>query len=88
MLIIAAVFALGLIYLFQTSCLVRHSYNIRSAQKEMDRLAEENKKIQAEISISQSLPKLEEAIRDFGMAKADDIKHLEGAGGKVAISKP
>jgi cell division protein FtsB len=87
-LIIAAVFALGLVYLFQVSCLIKQSYNIRSAQKEMDSLVEENKKIQAEISMSQSLPKLEEAIKDFGMAKADNIQHLDKAGGKVAIFNP
>lgn len=87
-LIIAAVFVLGIAYLFQTSCLIKESYKIRNAQKELDKLVENNKKIQAEISISQSLPKLEEAIKGFGMAKADEIKYLEEAKGKVAVFGP
>jgi cell division protein FtsB len=81
-----AIFALGLIYLYQVNGIVSQGYALRNSQKEFDNLVSQQKKIEAEIAQMQSLPKIQEAVQGLGMAQADNISYLGANNNKVVMN--
>jgi hypothetical protein len=81
-----AIFALGLIYLYQVNCIVGQGYALRNSQKEFDDLVSQQKKIEAEIAQAQSLPKIQEAVQGLGMAQADNVSYLGAGNSKVGMN--
>src|SRR4030042_6410861 len=86
-LILAMVLILGLVYLWQINNLVRQGYTLRNFQGEIKLLQEENRKLQLDISQSQSLPKLQEAVKDFGLVLVSNVSHIEKPKPKVVAGK-
>jgi len=86
-LILAMVLLLGLVYLWQINNLVRQGYTLRNFQGEIKLLQEENRKLQLDISQSQSLPKLQEAVKDFGLVLVSNVSHIEKPNPKVVASQ-
>jgi len=51
-------------------------------------LQDRYKKIEAEIAQLQSLPNLQESIKNLNMSQADNISYLGAGAGKVVINYP
>jgi cell division protein FtsB len=81
-----AIFALGLIYLYQMNSIVSQGYALRNSQKEFNDLVSQQKAIEAEIAQMQSLPKIQEAVQNLGMAQADNISYLGVSDSKVVMN--
>jgi uncharacterized membrane protein (DUF106 family) len=86
-LIFSIILITGFIYLWQMNCLVNQDYKLRSFQKDLKALQEENKKLQATMAQMQSLPKLQEATQNLNLLKADNISYLSSPKEKMATNQ-
>lgn len=78
---------LGFIYFLQTNSLVSQGYLTRKYQQELKDLKEEHNKLQIEVSQSQSLMKLQEAIQNFNLVPADRVSYLKAGEGEAVFSQ-
>lgn len=78
---------LGFVYFLQTNSLVSQGYSIREYQQELKDLKEEHNKLQIEVSQSQSLMKVQEAIQNFNLVPAERVSYLKIREGEAVFSQ-
>lgn len=86
-LIFSIIMLFGIVYLWQMNVLVSQDYTMRDLKKELKFLEEENKKLQAAVAQSQSLPKLQEATQNLNLLSVGSVTYLETANEKMAVNQ-
>ena len=85
--VIFSIFVLSIIYLLQTNASIIGTYKLMDGQKALKQKEEANKKLRMELTKLQSLPYLEQAIKDLNMVSIDKVNYLSDSNNQLASIK-
>jgi len=83
--VVLAVFLLGIIYFVQINKNITQTYQLISYKGEIKRISEENKKLQVEVARAKSLPTLKKAIEGLNMEQVVNLEYLDKLDKQMAI---
>ena len=85
--IVFSIFILSIIYLLQTNASIIGTYKLMDGQKALKQKEEANKKLRMELTKLQSLPYLEQAIKNLNMVSIDKVNYLSDSDNQLASIK-